>query len=173
LNLLMAIVALVLLIACANIAGLLLARAATRGKEIAIRKAIGASRGRLIRQFLTESLVLSSAGALVGVLIGKWGSAALARGLSTGRNPIFLDLSLDGRVLGFTILITVLTTVLIGLLPAVRSTRIASMEAMKARSAAGGGQRSRFRAGKWIVAGQLALSLVLLIASGLLLRSFG
>lgn len=172
LNILMAIVALVLLIACANIAGLLLARAATRGKEIAIRKAIGASRARLIRQLLTESLLLSSAGALLGVLVGKWGSAVLVRSLSTGRNPIFLDLSLDGRVLGFSLFVTIVTTVLIGLIPAVRSTRIASMEAMKARSAAGGGQRSRFRAGKWIVAGQLALSLVLLIASGLLLRSF-
>ena len=172
LNILMAIVALVLSIACANIASLMLARATTSGKEIAIRKALGASRSRLIRQLLTESALLSSAGAALGLVFAKWGSALLVRKLSTGRNPLFLDLSLDGRVLGFTVIITIATTVLIGLLPALRSTRIALMEAMKARSVAGSEQRSRFRLGKWIVAGQVALSLVLLIGGGLLLRTF-
>jgi predicted permease len=172
LNILMVIVALVLSIACANIASLMLARATTSGKEIAIRKALGASRSRLVRQLLTESALLSSVGAALGLVFAQWGSALLVRNLSTGRNPLFLDLSLDGRVLGFTVIITVVTAMLIGLLPALRSTRIGLMEAMKARSVAGSEQRSRFRLGKWIVAGQVALSLVLLIGGGLLLRTF-
>lgn len=172
LTILMAMVALVLLIACANITSLMLARATTRGKEIAIRKALGASRKRLMRQLLTESLLLSALGAAVGVIFARWGSELLVRNLSTGRDPVFLDLSLDGRVLGFTAGVAVLTGALVSLLPALRSTRGALIEAMKPRSSAPGAQRALFQPGKWIVAGQLALSLVLLIGGELLLRTF-
>jgi putative ABC transport system permease protein len=172
LAILMGIVTLVLLIACANIASLMLARGTARGREIAVRKALGASRGRLLGQLLTEAMLLSTAGALAGLLFARWGSALLARGLSTGQQPVFLDLSLDGRIGGFTAALAVLTGVLVGLLPALRSTRVSVMGAMKGSPASGGGPGGPFRAGKWIVGLQVALSLVLLIGGGLLLRSF-
>ena len=169
---LMVVVGLVLLIACANIASLMLARAAGRHKEIAVRQALGASRPRLIRQLLTECILLSSAGALLGILFASWGSALLVRYISTSRNAVFLDLSLDGRVLGFTAAIAVLTSILFGLLPALRSTRVSLTSAMKGSQALEGDRPMRFRASKWVVALQVALSLVLLVAAGLLLRSF-
>jgi putative ABC transport system permease protein len=172
LQVLMAVVGLVLLIACANIASLMLARAAARRKEIAVRQALGASRLRLIRQLLVECLLLSSAGALLGILFAHWGSALLVRFISTTRNTVFLDLSLDGRVLGFTASIAALTGILFGLVPALRSTRVSLTSAMKGSQALEIERPMRFRAPKWIVASQVALSLVLLVAAGLLLRSF-
>jgi putative ABC transport system permease protein len=172
LQVLMAVVGLVLLIACANIASLMLARAATRRKEIAVRQALGASRLRLIRQLLVECLLLSSAGALVGILFAHWGAALLVRLISTTRNTVFLDLSLDGRVLGFTAAIAMLTGILFGLVPALRSTRVSLTSAMKGSQAIEIERPMRFRTRKWIVASQVALSLVLLVAAGLLLRSF-
>jgi putative ABC transport system permease protein len=172
LNILMAVVGLVLLIACANIASLMLARAAARNKEIAVRKALGASRARLIRQLLTECILLSSAGAALGVLFARWGTALLVRYISTGRNQVFLDLSLDGRVLTFTAIIAVLTGALFGVLPALRSTKISLSSAMKGSSGEESERRARFRPGKWIVASQVALSLILLVTAGLFLRSF-
>ena len=173
LRVLMGVVGLVLLIACANIASLMLARTAFRHKEIAVRQALGASRGRLIRQLLTECILLSSGGALFGILFARWGTALLVRYISTSRNAIFLDLSFDGRVLGFTVAIAALTAVLFGLLPALRSTRVSLMSAMKGGShALELEQPARLRGRRWIVASQIALSLVLLVAAGLLLRSF-
>ena len=172
LNILMTIVAMVLLIACANIAGLLLARATGRGREIAIRAALGASRGRLLRQLLTESMLLSLLGAGFGLLFARWCSELLAKSISTGRNPIHLDLSLDGRVLGFTAAATVITGIMMGLLPALRSTRVELTHAMKGCQPGVGEMHARSGASKWIVGSQVALSLVLLISGGLLLRTF-
>ncbi len=172
LRMLMAVVGLVLLIACANIASLMLARAATRQKEISIRLAIGASRSRLIRQLLTECVLLSFAGAALGVLLARWGCAILVRFISTPKSPVFLQFSVDGRILAFTAGIAIFTGILFGMLPAFRATHVSLSAAMK-----GGAQdethgRTHFRPGRWIVAGQVALSLVLLIVAGLFLRSF-
>jgi putative ABC transport system permease protein len=172
LRILMALVGLVLLIACANIASLMLARAASRHKEIAVRQALGASRGRLIGQLLTECILLSSAGAMLGVLFARWGAALLVRYISTAQNTVFLDLSFDGRVLGFAAAVAVLTGILFGLLPALRSTRVSLVSAMKGRHALEIERPMRFGTRKGIVALQVALSLVLLVAAGLLLRSF-
>jgi putative ABC transport system permease protein len=171
LTILMAVVGLVLLIACANIASLMFARGVARSKEMAVRKALGASRMRLIRQLLTECILLSSAGALLGILFARWGSALLLRFISTAHNNVYLDLSLDGRVLAFTGAVAVLTGILFGLLPAFRSTRVSLTSAMKGAGAEDSDRHVRFRPGKWIVASQVAMSLVLLVVAGLFLRS--
>jgi putative ABC transport system permease protein len=171
LNILMAVVGLVLLIACANIASLMFARAVARSKEIAVRKALGASRLRLIRQLLTECLLLSCAGALLGFFFARWGTALLVRYLSTAGNSVFLDLSIDGRVLAFTVAIAVFTGILFGVLPAFRSTRVSLTSAMKGSQAEQTDRGLRLRPGKWIVASQVALSLVLLVVAGLFLHS--
>jgi predicted permease len=171
LHILMGVVGLVLLIACANIASLMLARASARHKEIAVRKALGASRARLIRQLLTECVLLSTAGALLGILFARWGSALLVRYISTGDNKVFLDLSFDWRILRFLAGAAVFTGILFGVLPAFRSTRVSLTSAMKGSQAVDTESRAKFRPGKWIVASQVALSLVLLVASGLFLRS--
>lgn len=172
LQLLMAVVGLVLLIACANIASLMLARAAARQKDLAVRQALGAGRLRLIRQLLAECFLLSSAGALVGILFARWGTTLLVRYISTAKNEVFLDLSLDSRVLGFTVAAAVFTGVLFGLLPALRATRVSLTWAMKGGQAIESERPGRFRSRHWIVASQVALSLVLLVAAGLFLRSF-
>lgn len=171
LHILMGVVGLVLLIACANIASLMLARASARHKEIAVRKALGASRARLIRQLLTECVLLSTAGALLGVFFARWGSSLLVRYISTGDNKVFLDLSFDWRVLTFTAAAAVFTGILFGVLPAFRSTKVSLTSAMKGSQAIDTESRAKFRPGKWIVASQIALSLVLVVASGLFLRS--
>ena len=171
LNILMGVVGLVLLIACANIASLMLARASARHKEIAVRKALGASRARLIRQLLTECVLLSTAGALLGVLFARWGTSVLVRYISTGNNKVFLDLSFDWRILCFTAAVAVFTGLLFGVLPAFRSTRVSLTSAMKGSQAVDAESRAKFRPGKWLVASQVALSLVLLVASGLFMRS--
>jgi putative ABC transport system permease protein len=172
LEMLMVIVALVLLIACANIASLFLARAAARQKEIAVRLSLGASRTRLIRQVLTESILLSASGALLGVLFAKWGGVLLVRFVSTKQAAVFLDLSMDKRVLGFTVGIAILTGLLFGILPAFRATRVSLTSAIKGVEVQGHANRSRFHSGRWIVALQVALSLILLVGTGLFVRTF-
>ena len=172
LEILMFVVGLVLLIACANIASLLLARSAARQKEIAVRLSLGASRARLIRQVLTESIVLSGAGAILGIFFARWGSSVLVRFVSTRETSVFLDLKMDGRVLAFTIAIAVLCGLLFGVFPAFRATRVSAMSAMKEGQSQGAGGRSQSAAARWIVAVQVALSLVLLIGTGLFIRTF-
>jgi putative ABC transport system permease protein len=172
LEILMFVVGLVLLIACANLASLLLARSAARQKEIAVRLSLGASRGRLIRQVMTESVVLSSAGAILGVFFARWGSSLMVRFLSTQQNQVFIDLKMDDRVLAFTMAIAVLSGLLFGTLPALRSTRVDAMCAMKEGQAQAAGGRAHSSAVRWIVGAQVALSVVLLIGTGLFVRTF-
>jgi predicted permease len=169
LNILMAVVGLVLLIACANIASLLMARAAARGKEMAMRQALGASRLRLMRGLMAESILLSSSGALLGLLFARWGNTVLLHFLATVGGTVFLDFSLDRRVLAFTAGVAVLTGLLFGAAPAFRGTRESLTLAIKESSAS---DRRRSHLRLWIVASQVALSLVLLVTAGLLLRSF-
>ncbi|HLW76367.1 MAG TPA: ABC transporter permease, partial [Bryobacteraceae bacterium] len=169
---LMGVVGAVLLIACANVANLLLARAAARRHEMAIRLAIGAPRGRLLRQLLLESLMLAAAGAALGVVFAEWGSRLLVGFLSDRGSAVFLNLTPDLRVLGFTIAIALATGILFGLAPAWRGSRVPAQAAMKesARGIVDG--RSRFGMGKILVIGQVALSLVLLVAAGLMVGTF-
>jgi len=166
---LMAIVGVVLLIACANIANLLLARAVARQREFSVRMAIGASRFRVIRQLMTESLFLSLAGTTGGLFLAVWGSRLLVRLLSTASHPLDVNLSLDPHLLAFTIAVSVLTAVLFGLAPAFRATGIELNQTLKEGGAGSLKGSSRFSLGKALVAGQVALSLVLLVGAGLFL----
>ena len=163
----MGVVAMVLLIACANIANLLLARAAARAQEISVRLAIGAGRRRLIRQLLTESFLLAALGIPGGMLIAHWGSRFLSQVAAPRGQPLELDLSMDARVLLFTIAISLLTGLIFGLAPALRATRVSTNDVLKQTTRGAGSSSSRFRLGRALVAGQVALSLTLLVAAGL------
>jgi len=167
---LMAVVGLVLLIACANIANLLLARAAARQREISIRMAIGAARRRLMRQLMSESLLLAAMGAVGGLLFAVWGSRLLVRFISATGSQLQLDTAPDVRVLAFTMGVAVLTGLLFGLAPAWRGTSISPYNVLKehARGMAAG----RFGLGRALVTGQVSLSLMLLVGATLFLGTF-
>ena len=167
----MAVVAFILLIACANVANLMLARANARRHELAVRLAIGASRFRIGRQLLTESLLIAAAGAALGLLVARWGSQLLVRQLSTPREAVFLDLSLDWRVLAFTATVAVLTALLFGIAPAFRLGRVEPTEAFKEQGRQVAGE-TRHALSSPLVIVQVALSLVLVIGAGLFVRTF-
>lgn len=172
LTLLMAVVVVVLLIACANVASLLLARASRRRGELAVRLAVGAGRGRLIRQLLVESSIVALLGGATGLLLSVWTVRLLnAFPLASGPtgSPIVFDLQLDGRVLLFTAAVTMLTTLFFGLMPAIHATRVDLVAALKDSASSPGRRRSRLRGTLVVV--QIAGSFVLLVAAVLLSRS--
>ena len=171
--LLMGTVALVLLVCCANVAGLLLARAAGRLKEVGIRISLGASRGRIIRQMLTESVLLAALGGVVGMIVAVWAGRALAAAGTPSQIPVpvSLDLTPDYRVLGFTLAVTLLTGVVFGLAPALRASRADVVTALKTDTPAMRLGGRRFSLHGALVIGQVALSTLLLVGAMLFLRT--
>jgi len=168
---LMAAVALVLLVVCANVANLLLARATARAREMSVRMALGASRLRLVQQLLTESLIIAFAGGALGLLVATWGSKGLlklANGQGTG---IMLDTSLDARILGFGVVVSLCTAALFGLMPALRATRVELATALRSSGRNVTGAGGKFSAGRMLVVAQVAVSVLLLVGTGMLLRS--
>ncbi len=167
--LLMGSVGLVLLIVCANVASLLFVRSASRGREMAIRTAVGAGRGRLIRQFLTESALLALLGGTLGVAASYWGVDAL-RGLAASSVPLLYQVDLDLRVLGFALFLTIATGVLAGLVPALAASGRGAGPAVPTSDRTPGLSRTRQRGS--LIAGEVALALMLLVGAGLLIESF-
>jgi predicted permease len=171
-----AAVAIILVIVCANLAALLLARATAREKEMAVRLALGAGKGRIIQQLLTESLLLSFAGAALGILFADWSAQALAAFISRNAySTLFIDTRPDARVLGFAVVITLLTGILFGLAPAFRGSRINVVPALKDSSGGSAGAAKatgrRIGLGSCLVVAQVALSVVVLVGAGLLVRT--
>ena len=169
--LIMGVVALVLLIACANIANLLLARGRARQHELSVRVALGASRWRIARQLLVESALISVGGAVLGLVFARWGAALLVRGLSVEDPPIMLDVGIDWMVLAFTAAVAMATALLFGTVPAIRATRVQPNDALREQGRSIIGE-SRFGFGSVMVTLQVALSLVLVVGAGLFIRTF-
>ncbi|MFN2542765.1 MAG: ABC transporter permease [Chthoniobacterales bacterium] len=161
----------VLLIANANVANLLLARASVRGKEIALRAAVGASRARIIRQLLTESLVLAAIGGLLGLLFAQWGTDALIRTVPQNI-PRISNIQLDGAVLLFTVLVSLATGVVFGLVPAWQASHVDLNSSLKSGMRIGGGGENKGRLRNALVIAEVSLALVLLVCAGLLIQSF-
>jgi predicted permease len=176
LELIMTAVGFVLLIACANVAGLILARSANRQKELATRQALGAGRARIVRQLLTESLLLATAGGALGILVAVWGVHAITRLVSSGLDqPFPFVIAPDWRVLAFTSGITLATGILCGLAPSFRSSRADLTQSLResASSISGGASQGgrRIRLGDTLVVAQVTLSVVVLVGAGLLVRT--
>jgi predicted permease len=169
LGLLMAIVGLVLTVACVNVAGMMLARAAGRRREIAVRLAIGAARSRLIRQLITETIVLFAIGGALGVLLSRWLTSLLLASLPQLPVPLAIDITTDWRVLLFAAAISLVTAILAGLAPALQASRSDLVPALRTEGLNGGPSRLRLR--NAFVVAQIAISLVLLVAGGLFLRA--
>jgi predicted permease len=159
----------VLLIACANVANLMLARGANRQKEMAVRMALGAGRARLVRQLLTESVLLAVTGGLLGLLLAIWGSRMLVR---LGSLPNLGDIGIDTWAFGFTLLVSFAAGIIIGIMPALQFTRTSVSETLKQGSGRTGGSALKQHTRKALVISEVALSLVLLIGAGLMIRSF-
>jgi predicted permease len=170
-GLLMTIVGLVLLIACANVANLLLARASARQKEIAVRLSLGATRGQLVRQLLTEGTLLAILGGAAGLLLAYWAQGVLWSYRPPFLAPDSIDIHPDMRVLAFTIAVSIATGVLFGLAPALQASRPDLVVELKEKTSAPAGSRSPFAIRNVLVAGQIALSLIALVGAGLFLRS--
>lgn len=167
----MAIVSLVLLIACANVATLILVKAGRRRKEFAVRISLGAGRGRLIRQLLVESILLTAVGGLLGILLASWGISSLLQLLASGPNPVKLSITPDVRMIVYTAAILGLTVLLFGLIPALKATRVEVLPALKENSPGAIGSKSRIGGGRILVVIQVAISLLLLIGAGLFVRT--
>jgi predicted permease len=168
---LMSVVGVVLLIACANVATLILARGAARGPEFSMRLALGAGRWRLIQQLLVENLVLAVAGGACGLLLARWATSLLVTFMSTGRTPIVLAIAPNPRILAFTAAASILTGVLCGMIPAIRATRVDVIAGLKRQGRSQAGGTGWVRPGKMLVASQVALCVLLLFGAGLFVRS--